>query len=65
MNGWNPSTTHPEYIEKTIKSGAVTIKILRPIFEESERAKRIETTRTALESVMRDHYKASANRGTA
>ena len=56
MKDWNPSTTHPGYIEKTIKSGAATIKILRPILDENEKVRRTETARASLENAMREHY---------
>ena len=60
MSNWIPSAKNPGYIEKTIKSGAATITILRPILSEEEKAKRTEDVRATLESVMREHYKRTA-----
>jgi len=54
MSNWNPSTSHPEYIEKTIKRGNVTITILRPKLTDKERDKAKRNVETALTSFGRN-----------
>lgn len=57
MNEWTPSATNPGYIEKTIKCGAATIKLLRPILGGEEKARRTEQARAVLAAVMSEHYR--------
>ena len=59
MDKWIPSATNPGYIEKTIKCGAATITLLRPILGEEEKARRTEQARNVLANVMREHYRVS------
>lgn len=60
MSNWNPAPDRPGYRRKIIQSGPATIIIERPILDEAQEAKAQAKTRTALESVMRDHYKRTA-----
>ena len=55
MSEWTTSTSCPGFREKTIKRGAVTIIIRRPILTEADKAKQESKTRAALESAMRDY----------
>lgn len=55
MNNWTPSVDAPARMEKTIKHGAATIVISRPVIPVEDRANRESKTRTALEGVMREY----------
>ena len=55
MSDWTPSVDDPQYIAKTIKRGAVTVTISRPVLSDEERARREVNARTALEGVMRQY----------
>ena len=54
MESWTPSTTHPGYIEKTIKRAGVTITILRPKLTDKERDKANQNVEAALSSFVRN-----------
>lgn len=54
MSNWNPSTSHPGYIEKNIKREGVTITILRPELTDKERDKAKQNVETALASFGRN-----------
>ncbi len=55
MSEWTPSESCPGFREKTIKRGAATIIIRRPILTEAEKAKQESKTRAALEAAMRNY----------
>lgn len=55
MNSWTPSVDTPARMEKTIKHGAATIVISRPVLSVEDRANRESKARTALEGVMREY----------
>lgn len=61
MSEWITSTSCPGFREKTIKRGAATIIIRRPILSEAEKAKQESKTRAALESAMRDYINRRRN----
>lgn len=46
-------------MQKTIRHGAATIRIHRPDLDATERAKREQEIREALEHVLRDYIKRS------
>lgn len=54
MEAWTSSTSHPEYIEKTIKREGVTITILRPKLTEKARDKAKQNVEAALSSYVRN-----------
>lgn len=56
-NEWVDSPDHPGYKVKTIKKGACTIHILRPILDEKEKAKREAHLKAVAERVLTDYYK--------
>ena len=56
-NEWVDSPDHPGYREKVIKKGACTIRILRPILDEKEQAKREAHVKAVAERVLMDYYK--------
>lgn len=55
MSDWTPSVDRPGYVEKTIRMGAATIVVSRPVLSEEERTARESETRAALEGAMREH----------
>ena len=55
-NNWAESPDHPGYREKVIKKGACTIRILRPILDEKEQAKREAHVKAVAERVLSDYY---------
>lgn len=59
MSEWTLSTSRPGYREKTIQRGQSTIRILRPILDAAETAKRETQARTAMESAMRTYIHKS------
>ena len=54
---WEISTEHPGYRMKVIELNGCTIKVLRPILDEKERAKREAHVKAVAERVLRDYYK--------
>ena len=62
MKEWTELTDRPGYRCKTVQRGNAKIIIFRPVQSESEAAKAEEKARTALESVMREHYIAKGER---
>lgn len=56
-NEWVESPDNPGYKVKTIKKGACTIHILRPILDEKEKAKREAHLKAVAERVLTDYYK--------
>ena len=56
-NEWVESPEHPGYRVKTIKKGACTIHIFRPILDDKERVKREAHTKAVAERVLMDYYK--------
>ena len=56
-NEWVESPENPGYLVKTIKKGACTIEILRPILDDKERAKREAHVKAVAERVLSDYYK--------
>lgn len=55
METWVTSNDCPGYREKTIKRGAATIIIRRPITDKVEQARLEQKTRAELENAMRDY----------
>lgn len=56
-NEWAESPEHPGYREKIIQKGECTIRILRPILDEKEQAKREAHVKAVAERVLSDYYK--------
>ena len=57
QNKWAESPEHPGYREKVIQRGQCTIRILRPILDEKEQAKREAHVKAVAERVLSDYYK--------
>jgi hypothetical protein len=53
---WVDSPDHPGYKVKTIKKGACTIHIFRPILDDKEREKREAHTKAVAERVLSNYY---------
>ena len=56
QNNWAESPDHPGYYEKVIQKGQCTIRILRPILDEKEQAKREAHVKAVAERVLSDYY---------
>ena len=54
---WASAPDHPGYCIKVIEHSGCTIRILRPILDEKEQAKREARIKKAAERVLRDYYK--------
>lgn len=55
MNEWKSSPDHPGYRVKTIKRGACTVQILRPILEREEAAKREAHVKSVVERAIKGY----------
>ena len=55
-NEWVESPDHPGYYEKVIKRDNYTVRILRPVLSDKERAKREAHTNSVAAKVLRDYY---------
>ena len=56
-NEWVESPEHPGYREKIIQKGQCTIRLLSPILDEKERAKREAHVKAVAERVLTDYYR--------
>lgn len=56
-NTWAPSPKHPGYLVQTIRRGAHTITVHRPVLSPEEQAKRLGQVKTAAEKLLISIYK--------